>query len=148
MNALTAVSKAPGDFHAEVFYNTLAAERDALSQFLRAPLKVEIFEVIALLARQAMPVTFTGIGKSGHIARKAAATFSSLGIPSIFINAAEAAHGDLGTVVPRSCVVALSNSGSSDELPGPCPLAQSTRLRCCGDCRSQGPRLWRGHATT
>jgi arabinose-5-phosphate isomerase len=56
------------------------------------------------------------MGKSGQIARKIAATLSSTGTPSFFVHPAEAAHGDLGMVTPHDVVLALSNSGESDEL--------------------------------
>ena len=61
-------------------------------------------------------VIVSGIGKSGHIARKFAATLASTGTPAYFVHAAEAAHGDLGMIAPEDIVIALSNSGASSEL--------------------------------
>ena len=61
-------------------------------------------------------VVVSGIGKSGHIARKIAATFASTGTPAFFLHAAEASHGDLGMVTPADCFVAISYSGESEEL--------------------------------
>ncbi len=61
-------------------------------------------------------VVVSGIGKSGHIARKIAATFASTGTPAFFLHAAEASHGDLGMVTPADCFVAVSYSGESEEL--------------------------------
>jgi len=58
----------------------------------------------------------TGVGKSGHIARKIAGTFSSTGMPAIFLHPSEAMHGDLGNVSPDDLVLALGKSGESDEL--------------------------------
>jgi len=58
----------------------------------------------------------TGLGKSGLIGRKVAATFSSTGTPSIFLHAAEALHGDLGMVTPGDVLVAISSSGETEEL--------------------------------
>ena len=58
----------------------------------------------------------TGIGKSGHIANKISATFSSTGTPSQFIHATEASHGDLGSIKKNDCVLAISNSGQTHEL--------------------------------
>lgn len=58
----------------------------------------------------------TGVGKAGLIARKVAATFASTGTPSLFLHPAEARHGDLGMVQASDVVLALSNSGSSDEI--------------------------------
>lgn len=61
-------------------------------------------------------IVVTGIGKSGHIGNKIAATFASTGSPAFFLHAAEASHGDLGMLKPSDVVLAISYSGSSDEL--------------------------------
>lgn len=61
-------------------------------------------------------VILTGIGKSGHIATKIAATFASLGTPSIYLHPAEAMHGDLGIISEKDIVIAISYSGESDEI--------------------------------
>ena len=61
-------------------------------------------------------VVVTGIGKSGHIARKLAATLASTGTPAFFVHAAEASHGDLGMITADDIVLLLSNSGETDEL--------------------------------
>jgi arabinose-5-phosphate isomerase len=61
-------------------------------------------------------VIVSGIGKSGHIARKFAATLASTGTPAYFVHAAEAAHGDLGMITSDDIVIAISNSGASAEL--------------------------------
>ncbi|MDE2017120.1 MAG: KpsF/GutQ family sugar-phosphate isomerase [Hyphomicrobiales bacterium] len=61
-------------------------------------------------------VIVTGVGKSGHVGRKIAATFASTGRPASFVHAAEAAHGDLGMIQDGDCVLALSWSGESAEL--------------------------------
>ena len=58
----------------------------------------------------------TGMGKAGHIARKIAATFSSLGTPSFYIHPAESLHGDLGMVTDKDVVIAISHSGESAEV--------------------------------
>lgn len=69
-------------------------------------------------------VIVTGIGKSGHVGRKLAATLASTGTPAYFVHAAEAAHGDLGMITPEDVVIALSNSGASDELLMIVPLVK------------------------
>lgn len=61
-------------------------------------------------------VVVSGIGKSGHIARKIAATLASTGTPAFFVHPAEASHGDLGMITAEDVVLALSNSGETDEL--------------------------------
>lgn len=58
----------------------------------------------------------TGLGKAGHIATKAAATFSSTGTPSVFLHPSEAGHGDLGVVSPQDCILAYSTSGKTREI--------------------------------
>lgn len=74
-------------------------------------------------------VIVTGIGKSGHIARKIAATLASTGTPAYFVHAAEAAHGDLGMITPEDVVIALSNSGSSEEVLTIVPLVKRQGAR-------------------
>ncbi len=69
-------------------------------------------------------VIVTGIGKSGHIARKLAATLASTGTPAYFVHAAEAAHGDMGMITPEDVVIALSNSGTSEEVLTIVPLVK------------------------
>ncbi|WP_395704285.1 SIS domain-containing protein [Aquabacterium sp.] len=61
-------------------------------------------------------VVVMGMGKSGHVGRKIAATLASTGTPAFFVHPAEASHGDLGMVTPGDVVLAISNSGESDEL--------------------------------
>ena len=58
----------------------------------------------------------TGIGKSGHVGQKVAATFASTGTPAFFVHPSEASHGDLGMITPEDAIVALSWSGESVEL--------------------------------
>lgn len=61
-------------------------------------------------------VVVSGVGKSGHIGRKLAATLASTGTPSFFVHAAEAAHGDLGMITRNDVLIAISNSGTTSEL--------------------------------
>jgi len=61
-------------------------------------------------------VVVTGMGKSGIVAQKISATLASTGTPSLFLHAAEAVHGDLGRITPEDVVIALSNSGNSEEV--------------------------------
>lgn len=82
-------------------------------------------------------VIFSGVGKSGLVAQKIAATFSSLGIPSIFVHACDALHGDLGIIQQNDLFVGLSKSATGDELE--CIYSvlnnkiSSTVLICCGN---------------
>ena len=67
-------------------------------------------------------VVVSGMGKSGHIGNKIASTFASTGTPAFFMHPAEASHGDLGMITKEDVVIALSNSGESDELITIMPL--------------------------
>ncbi len=71
---------------------------------------------VAMLAGVSGRVVVSGMGKSGHVARKIAATLASTGTPALFVHPAEASHGDLGMVVAGDAVLALSNSGETVEL--------------------------------
>ncbi len=67
-------------------------------------------------------VVVSGVGKSGHVGRKLAATLASTGTPAFFVHAAEAAHGDLGMITKNDVVIAISNSGTTNELLTIVPL--------------------------
>jgi arabinose-5-phosphate isomerase len=77
-------------------------------------------------------VVITGMGKSGHVARKWAATMASTGTPAIYVHPAEAAHGDLGMLVPGDVLVVISNSGNTGELRPFLRYAQSIDVPVIG----------------
>lgn len=83
---------------------------------VRDKLNDEIWHVAELILNISGKVVVTGIGKSGHIGRKIAATLASTGTYAVFMNSAEALHGDLGMVHPKDVVIAISNSGNGDEI--------------------------------
>jgi arabinose-5-phosphate isomerase len=85
---------------------------DALAKSLGEPFAQAVERLFGAKGR----IILTGVGKSGHVARKIAATLASTGSPAIFVHAAEAAHGDLGVISPDDVVVALSKSGETREL--------------------------------
>lgn len=93
----------------------LTQEADALVLLARE-LDERVTRALDILAGVTGRVIVTGMGKSGHIARKIAATFASTGTPAQFVHPAEASHGDLGMVTAADAVVALSNSGETFEL--------------------------------
>jgi len=93
----------------------LTQEADAL-MLLARELDERVTRALDILAGVTGRVIVTGMGKSGHIARKIAATFASTGTPAQFVHPAEASHGDLGMVTAADAVVALSNSGETFEL--------------------------------
>lgn len=76
----------------------------------------EFVRAVELLCGTDGRVAVTGMGKSGHVARKAAATLASTGTPAYFIHPAEAGHGDMGMISPRDVLLAYSNSGETEEL--------------------------------
>jgi arabinose-5-phosphate isomerase len=93
----------------------LATEAEAL-QALAAGLDERFARAVSLLSGTTGRVVVTGMGKSGHVARKIAATLASTGTPALFVHPAEASHGDLGMIVVGDSVLALSNSGETPEL--------------------------------
>lgn len=101
--------------HLEAARTVLSLEIRGL-EALRDSLDAEFDRMVALLAATKGKIVATGMGKSGHVARKIAATLSSTGAPSIFVHPGEASHGDLGVVAREDCVLALSKSGETPEL--------------------------------
>ena len=78
----------------------------------------EFYSVVKAIYNCKGRTIITGIGKSGHIANKISATLTSTGTPSHFIHATEASHGDLGGITKKDVILAISNSGQSNELNG------------------------------
>jgi arabinose-5-phosphate isomerase len=88
----------------------------AIATALQGPLGKAFTEAVALIRNKKGRVIVTGLGKSGHIARKVAATLASTGTPAFFVHAAEASHGDLGMITPDDVIVALSWSGEQPDM--------------------------------
>lgn len=100
-------------------HRTLETERRGLDAFeaaLRSGLETKFLEAASLIERSGGAVIVTGMGKSGLIGRKIAATLASTGTPSHFVHPAEASHGDLGMIGLNDVVLALSWSGETPEL--------------------------------
>ncbi len=95
--------------------DVLRQEAAAL-QLLADGLGADFERALDILSAISGRAIVTGMGKSGHVARKIAATFASTGQPALFVHPAEASHGDLGMIAPGDAVLALSNSGESAEL--------------------------------
>jgi arabinose-5-phosphate isomerase len=93
----------------------LSSESDALKA-LADTLDATFVRAIRTIMACKGRITVTGMGKSGHVARKMAATFASTGTPAHFVHPGEASHGDLGMIMPEDVVIALSNSGETAEL--------------------------------
>jgi len=88
----------------------------AIAAALQGPLGTAFTDVVELIRQAKGRVIVTGLGKSGHVARKIAATLASTGTPAFFVHAAEASHGDLGMITPDDVIVALSWSGEQPEM--------------------------------
>lgn len=101
----------------------LAIEADALHA-LASRINGDFTRAVELIRQRRGRVIVSGVGKSGHVARKIAATLASTGTPAYFVHAAEAAHGDLGMITPDDVLIALSYSGASDELLTIVPLVK------------------------
>lgn len=85
-------------------------------QALANALDVQFARAVDIIAHSSGRVILSGMGKSGHVARKIAATMASTGTPAHFVHPGEASHGDLGMITPDDVVIALSNSGETAEL--------------------------------
>ncbi|WP_319518071.1 KpsF/GutQ family sugar-phosphate isomerase [uncultured Martelella sp.] len=111
--------KTPGNDATRSALRTIAFERkglDALAAALENGLAEPFDKAVALLRETQGHVIISGVGKSGHIGTKIAATFASTGTPAFFVHPAEANHGDMGMISQKDAVVALSWSGESSEL--------------------------------
>lgn len=99
----------------EVAKQTIDREIEAL-KVMENELDDTLTKALDVLQKTEGMVIVTGMGKSGHIARKISATMASTGTPSFFLHPGEASHGDLGMITPKDTVIAISNSGESREL--------------------------------
>jgi arabinose-5-phosphate isomerase len=109
----------------------LRAEIDGVRQ-LELLLDDSFTTAVKLLHATTGRIVVTGMGKSGHIARKIAATLSATGAPALFIHPAEAAHGDLGMVQQGDAMLVLSNSGATAELSPIMAHCRSLQVRIIG----------------
>lgn len=107
--------------HIEQAKKVLKIESDAIRELSRR-LGAEFNQAIELLAKCSGRVIVTGMGKGGIIGQKISATLSSTGSPSLFLHSAEAIHGDLGRVMRQDVVLAISNSGETEEVIRLLPL--------------------------
>lgn len=110
----------PIDFE-KVAKETLLIEQKAL-EVLSNQIDQRFSHACEIILKCRGRLVVTGMGKSGHIGRKMAATFASTGTPSFFMHPGEAGHGDLGMLVAGDVLIAISNSGKSDEIMMLMPL--------------------------
>ena len=95
--------------------SVIAMEAEGLTS-LAASLDGHFASAVEALLKTEGRLVISGLGKSGHVAKKIAATFASTGTPASFVHSAEAAHGDMGMISPRDVLMLLSNSGETAEL--------------------------------
>src|SRR5918997_207109 len=110
---------------------TLGTERDGIAVLMNAlegKLGPSFTTAVELIAAAKGRVIVTGMGKSGHVGRKIAATFASTGTPAYYVHPGEASHGDLGMIQPDDVIVALSWSGETAELADLVAYAKRFRL--------------------
>lgn len=111
----------------KVALQTLHVEVDALN-VLATQIDERFTQACQIILQCQGRVVVTGMGKSGHIGRKMAATFASTGTPSFFMHPGEAGHGDLGMLVRGDVLIAISNSGKSDEIMMLMPLIKHLQV--------------------
>ncbi len=107
---------------------TLDIEAQALAG-VKSRLSDTFTQAVAAILASRGRVVVMGMGKSGHVGRKIAATLASTGTPAMFVHPAEASHGDLGMVTRDDVVIAISNSGESDELNVILPVLKRQHVR-------------------
>jgi arabinose-5-phosphate isomerase len=122
------IAKINGDRALALARDVLDIEADAV-RALRDQLDDGFVEAIDFILSCRGRVVVSGIGKSGHVARKLAATLASTGSPAFFVHPAEASHGDLGMVTAEDVFIAMSNSGESEELVSILPLIKRLGAR-------------------
>jgi arabinose-5-phosphate isomerase len=127
MNKRVAKNQASEKSCIELAKSVLLIEANAV-EALAHKLDDHFTQAVTLILHCQGRIVVSGIGKSGHIANKIAATFASTGTPAFFLHPAEASHGDLGMITGDDVIITLSNSGESDELLAIIPSLK--RLGC------------------
>ncbi|PKO90483.1 MAG: KpsF/GutQ family sugar-phosphate isomerase [Betaproteobacteria bacterium HGW-Betaproteobacteria-12] len=128
MNPSTSAPRYSPERAQELGRQTLAIEAAAVAA-LAERLDGEFSRAVELILNSRGRLIVSGMGKSGHVARKIAATMASTGTPAYFVHPAEASHGDLGMITRDDVLLALSNSGESDELLRIVPLIKRQGAR-------------------
>lgn len=130
------------ELHQEIGRQVIALEAEALrllAGMINDSFAAAVDEMLACKQR----VVVSGMGKSGHIARKVAATLAATGTPAHFVHAAEAAHGDAGMVMPDDVLLVFSNSGDTAELQPLYAHAKRLGVRLIGVSRNRDSLLMR-----
>lgn len=130
------------ELHQDIGREVIALEAQALAELggmINGSFAAAVDEMLACKQR----VVVSGMGKSGHIARKVAATLAATGTPAHFVHAAEAAHGDAGMVMPGDVLLVFSNSGDTAELQPLYAHARRIGVRLIGVSRNRTSLLMR-----
>ncbi|MDO7862541.1 KpsF/GutQ family sugar-phosphate isomerase, partial [Morganella morganii] len=133
----------PGFDFQQAGKEVLQIEREGLAQLDRY-INADFTRACETIAACGGKVVVMGMGKSGHIGCKIAATFASTGTPSFFVHPAEASHGDLGMVTPQDIVLAISNSGESSEILALIPVLKRQQITLI--CMTNNPESAMGKA--
>lgn len=128
--------------HIDVGRNVVAMEADAL-RLLSEEIGDAFGQAVEMILACRQRVIVSGIGKSGHVARKIAATLAATGTPALFVHAAEAAHGDVGMVSPGDVLIVFSNSGATVEIQPLCIYAKTIGCPLIGVSRNANSLLIR-----
>ncbi|BAL84298.1 putative arabinose 5-phosphate isomerase [Selenomonas ruminantium subsp. lactilytica TAM6421] len=120
--------------------DTLTIEAAAVDK-LKTRIDAEFVAAVQCILDCKARVVVTGMGKSGHIGRKMAATFASTGTPSFFMHPGEAFHGDLGMVTENDVVIAISNSGESTEVVNILPIIHRIGAKIIAMCGRRDSQL-------
>ncbi len=115
MNDITEISKNKIEESLQEAKNVLDIEASSVLR-LKKSINIDFQEALNTIINSEGRVVFLGVGKSGIVAQKLAATFSSTGTPAFFVHAGEALHGDLGMVTEDDVIIAVSNSGETEEV--------------------------------
>lgn len=140
---MSSIQLQPGFDFQQAGKEVLQIEREGLAQ-LEQYIDMDFTHACEAIAGCSGKVVVMGIGKSGHIGSKIAATLASTGTPAFFVHPAEASHGDLGMVSAQDIVLAISNSGESNEILALIPVLK--RLQIPLICMTSNPESAMGRA--
>ncbi len=121
----------------------VSIERDALTD-IAANIDANFVAAVELILASPGRVVVTGMGKSGHIGQKIASTMASVGTAAFFVHPAEAIHGDLGMIARDDVVLAISNSGETEEIVRLIPVIKRFGLKLIALCGKKESTLGRG----
>lgn len=113
---MTATQQSQMDLDRISAIKTIDSEIETINRLKDSVKSEDLTKALDFMQNSSGRIIITGMGKSGHIARKIAASLASTGTPSFFVHPAEASHGDLGMITEDDVVIAISNSGESREL--------------------------------